>query len=104
MTTRTLLEKCFIAGWEHHEGSAAKLEVGQSVILSREPDNEYDSNAIKVIAASFMLGYIPKAGGNGALALLMDEGRKVKAEIVALDLESKNPWKKCAIFVTTEVD
>ena len=101
--SRVLLEKCFIAGWDHHEGQIADLQVDQRVLLTREPENEYDSNAIKVIAGSFMIGYVPKVS-NGALALLMDEGRLVEAKIAALDLGSKNPWKKCAVTVTLKVE
>ena len=104
---RTVLEKCFIAGWDHADGNAAVMEglsTGQAIKLRREPENRFDPNAIEVMwpGASPMikLGYVPRVS-NGALAILLDEGRVYKAQVVELNPASTNPWN-CAITVEVE--
>lgn len=52
-----------------------------SFALLREPENAYDSNAIRVEIAGFFLGYIPKDVAK-RLAPLMDEGREFLALFV----------------------
>lgn len=52
-----------------------RLKNGDQVQLCREPDNKYDSNAIRVDSMEgFKLGYIPK-GNNPVPARLMDDGK-----------------------------
>lgn len=42
--------------------TASNLDEGDCVILEKEPDNEYDKNAVKVITADgFHIGYVEKA-------------------------------------------
>lgn len=56
-------KKFFIAGVQHREGWQAcvkKLEVGNEIDLVPEPENKFDSNAIKVVVDDFHLGYVPK--------------------------------------------
>lgn len=56
----------FIAGVQHHEYKKCinKLEEGMELGLVPEPNNPYDSNAIKIVTSEldneFMLGYVPK--------------------------------------------
>ena len=58
----------FIMGIRHHaacEGKDCKLlpplEKGEELVLEREPDNEYDSNAIRVLTRkNEFLGYVPR--------------------------------------------
>jgi hypothetical protein len=45
---------------------------GYPVTLEREPDNQYDANAIKVLADDQHIGYVPKTS-NTVLAMLMDQ-------------------------------
>jgi len=59
----------------------AECGPGTPLALEREPENAYDSNAIKVFAvdeqgAGWHIGYIPKTS-NAVLAMLMDEGSAV---------------------------
>ena len=105
---RTVFEQCFIAGWDHADGNAAiskGLITGQEVKLRREAENKFDTNAIEVMWAGaspmIKLGYVPRVS-NGALALLLDEGRAYKARVVEVNPASSNPWKKCAIRVEIE--
>lgn len=47
-----------IAGFRHHEGMQMDLEIGESIVLDPEADNEFDSNAIRVLARGEKIGYI----------------------------------------------
>lgn len=53
--------------------AAASLEPGTMLRLEREPDNQYDPNAIKVFFESLWIGYIER-GQAAWIAPLMDEG------------------------------
>ena len=60
------------------------LKEGDEVRLVREPDNEYDSNAIKVLSdKGLKMGYIPK-NMNRDLAKILDIGIQIRAEIESL--------------------
>ena len=52
-----------------------------SFALIREPENAYDSNAIRVEVAGFFLGYVPKDTAK-RLSPLMDAGREFLALFV----------------------
>ena len=72
------------------------------LMLEREPDNEYDGNAIKVIAPIrnengiiediAHIGYLPK-DSNTELAMMLDEGSKFevtyqgKGQILIVEIE-----------------
>ena len=51
------------------------LEEGTVLVLERDPQNQYDSNAIKVMYEGNHLGFIPKSD-NEALANEMDHGKE----------------------------
>lgn len=53
------------------------------LMLSREKDNPYDENAIKVIADYTHIGYI-KAGLAAELAPIMDSGKTVHVELIEI--------------------
>lgn len=58
--------------------------------LIREPDNEYDANAIQVsLFGEFFMGYIPKHTAS-KLAPLMDTGKEFIAEFIQV-----NEWAPC---------
>ncbi len=60
-----------------------------SVTLEREPNNTYDTNAIKIvvhilsIAKKTVVGYIPK-GLAGDLAKVIDAGIQIKASLIQI--------------------
>jgi len=57
------------------------LYVGQKLLLIRDPNNQYDSNAIKVcIDSTKVLGHIPKETAIN-LAKAMDIGIRYEAEV-----------------------
>lgn len=49
-----------IKGVQYNNIDYSKLQIGMTVDLEPEPDNKYDSNAIKIIQNDIFLGYIPK--------------------------------------------
>lgn len=58
---------------------AGILDDGDTLFLKREPDNQYDSNAILVTTEDgYVLGYIPKVE-NPPLAQFMDAGERLYA-------------------------
>jgi hypothetical protein len=58
--------------------------------LVREPENEFDSNAIRVEIADFFMGYIPKEVAS-ELAALMDAGNAYDAEFVGINRHPRKP-------------
>lgn len=84
------------------------LTDGDELTLVREPDNQYDSNAIKVMQGDLHLGYIPKTQ-NEELAAQMDAdgathrrawwdgfhvslSQQEKKEPVELDIDDEIPF------------
>ena len=81
--------------WKEHEGRTVCIPVagvsyrqkkvrhcynGQALRLVRDPNNEYDPCAIKVLAGKHLIGFIPR-GKNELLAEYMDRGGTVKAKV-----------------------
>lgn len=61
METNIPLMKTYIAGIPHRKPDLTALAVGDTVIISPEPENKFDPNAIKVLSSNAVhLGYIPK--------------------------------------------
>ncbi|WP_332058360.1 HIRAN domain-containing protein [Streptococcus canis] len=52
----------------------------QMVYLEREPNNEFDKNAIKVLINNIHVGYIPKKKAK-KIAKLIDNGYNYRAEL-----------------------
>ena len=56
--------------------------------LQREPDNEFDPFAVKVLFKEQKLGYIPKSK-NQTIARLMDAGKQFYAKVAAKEWEGQ---------------
>lgn len=68
-----------------------QLKQGQTLLLKREPDNEYDRYAIEVLTKRRQkLGYIPKHL-NKVIAALMDQDCLVYAVVTAIASEAWEP-------------
>lgn len=97
------LQRSPVAGFQYHQGEAvwAKLQVGESVSLVREPDNAFDPRAVRIDWQGHKLGYVPRID-NAAVSHLLDNGQGVSAEIVSLK-ESDNPWDRIdfAVYLST---
>ncbi len=93
------LQRSRVAGFQYHQGDAVwpLLAVGASLSLIREPDNAYDTRAVRIDWQGHKLGYVPRAD-NAAISHLLDEGRAVTASIISLQ-ESANPWERIGLTV-----
>ena len=68
------------------------LEKNVPLLLEREADNKYDSNAIKVMTTDReKLGYIPKKD-NCVFSRLMDAGKILHARVYSCYKENYEPW------------
>ena len=69
-----------------------KLEKNDPLLLKREADNKYDSNAIKVLTMDGeKLGYIPKRD-NDIFCRLMDAGKIIHARVYSCYEDDYYNW------------
>lgn len=96
---RILVQSSPLAGFQYHAGAAlwAELKVGDSVLLTREPDNPHDRNAVRVDWRGQPLGYLPRAQ-NAAVAIEMDRGGRLEGRIARM-LEHRDPWRRVLVDV-----
>jgi hypothetical protein len=96
---RHLIQKCPLAGFQHHDGENLwrYVTVGDRLELRREPDNPHDRNAIRVDWNGRKLGYIP-ADQNRTTALMLDNHITLEARIGGLERHT-NPWRRVAVEV-----
>jgi hypothetical protein len=59
---------------------ASSLNKGDELQLVREPDNKFDSMAIKVMLDGVHIGYLPRKD-NKVISNLMDAGRHITCEV-----------------------
>jgi HIRAN domain len=98
-TIRILVQSSPLAGFQYHAGAALweELQVGDALLLTREPENPHDQKAIRVSWRGQQLGYLPRAE-NRAVAAEMDGGGRVEARIARLQ-RHRNPWQRVLIEV-----
>lgn len=79
-----------IAGFAYYHGSNClqQLAVGDALTVLREPENSHDENAVALYWQGKQLGYVPRVS-NRALSRLLDEGRRVQANIRVVDADSR---------------
>ena len=84
------LLECHVARTMHVDDILVKakdIDVGTALVLMREPGNECDGLAIRVVTAGGEeLGYVPRCH-NPVLARLMDAGKLLTARVVRKTLE-----------------
>jgi hypothetical protein len=92
--TRILIQSSPVAGFQFHEGKRLwnQLNVGDALMLVREPGNPHDARAVRIEWNGHMLGYVPRAE-NDAVARQLDRGNKLEARIVRLT-KHRDPWKR----------
>lgn len=86
-----------------------KLDVGQELILERDPENSFDENAIKVLVRDttisddlVFIGFVEKLA-NPAIAADMDEGMTATATIRStIDYEPTKLWFSCPFIMDIE--
>jgi len=83
--TMPLFDFAIAGGFNHGlRERLADLHPGMNLSLRREPDNPHDADAVAVLDRDgLMLGYVPRIA-NTPIARLLDEGGRVRAEIVSL--------------------
>jgi hypothetical protein len=98
-SVRILVQNSPLAGYRHYEAPAlwSSLAVGDPLSLQREPDNPYDTHAIRVEWRGHKLGYLPRAE-NRALAAEMDRGIPMAARISALK-KGRSAWQRVRVDV-----
>lgn len=91
---KVLVQSSPLAGSQYYALSSVwgEIQVGDKLLLKREPENRHDANAIRVEWNGNQLGYVPRAE-NRALAAAMDRGERVEARVSALK-KHRNPWQR----------
>jgi len=69
-----------LAGMKKHAG-AAHICVGELLTLEREPTNEFDTHATKIVAGGEKAGYVPRPY-SALVARLLDAGVQLEARAV----------------------
>jgi hypothetical protein len=89
-----ILQTSPLAGFQHHAGQAvfALMQVGDRLVLQREPANPFDEKAVRVEWHGVQIGYAPRAD-NIDLARLMDRGTPIEGRILHLQ-KARDPWKR----------
>lgn len=80
-----IVQRSPLAGFRHYDGAGfwRDMKAGDRLELVREPENPYDSAAIRVEWRGRMLGYVPRRD-NTAVARQLDRGTPLEARIAAL--------------------
>lgn len=101
-SVRLLVQSSPLAGFRFHEAAQVwpELRHGDALVLSREPDNPHDANAIRVEWRGRMLGYVPRRA-NAALAWGLDRGTPLRARISRLEWHP-NPARRVEFEVFIE--
>ena len=99
---RMLVQGSPLAGFRHGDAAVVweDLHVGDELVLIREPDNEFDPNAIRVEWRARKLGYVPRRE-NAALAWALDRGETLRARISRAEWHP-NPARRIAFEVFVE--
>jgi hypothetical protein len=95
-----VLCRCFIAGFQFHQGPAELpgFVAGQRLALKREPQNPYDPLAIAVHAPSgSRIGYLPRQL-NDIPSFLMDTGHPLEAVIAGVARDAQ-PWEAVEVEI-----
>ena len=84
--------QCTLAGANFRPSEARAvckaLNIGDELDLEADPTNEYDSNAVKVIAEGEFIGFIPKTD-NGPIVAALNRGEEVRVSVVAFESSIK---------------
>lgn len=80
-----VVQRSPLAGFRHYDGAEfwRDMQAGDRLELVREPENPYDSGAIRVEWRGHMLGYVPR-GDNAAVARQLDRGTPLEARVAVL--------------------
>jgi hypothetical protein len=82
------------------KAAVAELEVGAEVFLERDPENQYDYNAVKVLVGEEFVGFVPKVD-NQELASHLDADKPYTASVTGWAATNK-PMIRVDLFETEE--
>ena len=91
---KIIVQQSPIAGFQYYAGDEVfhELWIDTPLLLVREQNNIYDTNAVAIHFKQFKLGFVPKAD-NTAVAQMLDRGERLSARVVELAM-SKSPWER----------
>ena len=91
---RILVQRSPLAGSQYHALASvgAQIRIGDALVLTREPGNRHDRNAVRVDWQGQPLGYVPRSQ-NRALAQALDAGERLEARVSALR-DDADPWRR----------
>lgn len=94
-----LIQVSPLAGFQYHHGEALwdQLREGDSLALTREPENPHDQRAVRLDWHNWKLGYIPRIQ-NTAVAQMLDRGDTLQARITKLRKVS-GAWDRVAFEI-----
>lgn len=95
------IAKFYVAGVQFHELKqiADKIEPGSNLLLTAEPTNQYDPNAVRIEFDAFMLGYVPKKFSAMVSGYLTIE--PVTCTVLAIDMKRKT-YEQLEVELTVE--
>jgi hypothetical protein len=84
-SARIVVQHAPLAGFVYYDGPEVweRMKKGDRLTLVREPDNQHDSNAIRLEWQGHTIGYVPRRE-NADLARQMDFGARVEARVTEL--------------------
>jgi len=91
----------YVAGVQYHDlhKCIRKLKKGDGLWLVPEPENSYDSNAVKIMKDDIMLGYVPAKHSASVAADIMI-GNPI-CSVVEVNPQAK-PWEKLKVRIKEE--
>jgi hypothetical protein len=93
--------KFFVAGVQHHQLKSIikDIEEGYDFDLVPEPDNKFDSNAVKIVTADIICGYVPKTFSSQVAASIESFGLDEHyCRVTKLNPDAK-PWEMCEVEI-----
>lgn len=89
-----LLQDSPLAGFQYHAGKRlwSQMQVGDPLVLIREPDNVHDAKAVRVEWQDQKIGYVPRRD-NADVARFLDNGHVLLARISRL-ADGRDPWSR----------
>lgn len=77
-TKDKLIHQFFVAGLIYCDYDKVKIKRGQKLSLVKEPDNEFDSDAISILVGKTKIGYVPRVD---TLTISNFEGKVTRAVV-----------------------
>ena len=98
-SVKILIQSSPLAGSQYHALTEVwpQIRPGDRLTLTREPNNRYDRNAVRVDWNGQPLGYVPRKE-NRALARALDAGEILEARVAKLR-DDPDPWRRVEFAV-----